>query len=203
MGEFVSVTGQSAVLRELDLYAPQARQNLERRAVRAGANVVKKQMSFEADAPGHPHSFTKVKVRISSSMRSGGVPSALVRPSSPLFNIFEPGAHGHAIAPGSKGAAPERGPSRLTRAGTEMKHRYATRGHKTGRRALAGRAGGSDWPADHSQAGRDRDSAFFSTGPVRHPGMSPRSILPATLKASAAEAQRVMAELIMNPAGAL
>ncbi len=196
MSDIVRVVGQEAVCHELDTYAPQARQNLERRAVRAGGNVLKRQMAFEGDTPGHPHSFTKVKVDVSASMRSGMVAHALVHPVSPLFNIFEPGAHGHTITPGRRGEAPLRGPQRLTRSGRPMTYRPATGPNGSGRPVLAGPAGSSSW----DQTGRKRRGAFFSRGPVQHPGMDPRPVIPATMAAAGQPAAQAMAAVIFGNA---
>jgi hypothetical protein len=183
----VGIVGQPQVMAALDRLDDRSRQNLERRAVRAGAKVIQRQMRFEGDTPGHPHSFTKVVVRVSSSMRRGGVPTAFVRPRSPLFNILEPGARAHTITPGEKGLNSYR-PSRPS----------PTRARQTGRRALAGRKGGSVWPENHSEAGRKRPDDFFSTGPVNHPGLAARPILPATIAAAGQAARDTMAEVVFG-----
>ena len=89
---------------------------------------------------------------------------ARVRPRSPLFNIFEPGAKGHTIAP-----------------------RRAA--------ALAGPAGSAAW----DRVGRKRGAAFFSRGPVSHPGMRARPILAAAFARGVNAAEQAMAAAIFAP----
>lgn len=93
----------------LEQFAGRELVNRMRRAVRAGGNEFKKGVEDAArsEPTGNvPESFQKVRVRISASMRRGGIPTAIVRPKSPLFNIFEPGAGEHDMPPGA-GAAGE------------------------------------------------------------------------------------------------
>lgn len=85
----------------LEQFAGRELVNRIRRAVRAAGNVFKGGVAAAArsEPTGNlPRTFQKVRVRISSSARRGGVPTASVRPISPLFNIFEPGAGSHPIA---------------------------------------------------------------------------------------------------------
>jgi hypothetical protein len=90
-------------------------QNRIRRAVRAGAKPF--QAELKAEAASHhggsenlPASFAKVPAAKTSTHGAGGGIEAYVRPSSPLFNVFEPGAGAHEIAPhGSRLAGPAGG----------------------------------------------------------------------------------------------
>jgi hypothetical protein len=93
-------------------------QNRMRKAVRAGAKPF--QGELKAEAASHhggsenlPASFTKVPAAKTSTRGgsvAGGQVEAYVRPSSPLFNVFEPGAGAHEIAPhGSRLAGPAGG----------------------------------------------------------------------------------------------
>lgn len=176
MTEYVHLEGLPQVEKLLAQYQGQPLQNKMRQAVRAGAKPLQQQLKFEGDTPGHPHSFTNVPAaKITTHGGSGRQVEAYVRPKSPLFNIFEPGAHAHAIAPGS---------SVTGRAG---RHGGAAR-----KAALAGPAGSGSWDAK----GRKRKAAFFSAGPVQHPGMSARPILPAAFEAAAPAAEDAIAQAI-------
>ncbi len=104
MIEVVHLEGLPAVRKMLDQFEGQQLQNKMRTAVRAGLKPFQAQLKFEGDTPGHPHSFTKVpagKVTTRGGA-SGREIEGYVRPSSPLFNIFEPGAGSHTIAPRRK-----------------------------------------------------------------------------------------------------
>lgn len=95
----VLITGTAAVDKMLDEYAPGPRQNLERRAVRAGGHVVQAALKAVAAESQVPHSFTKVPApKVSTHGDVGQEVYAVVRPKSPLFNIFEPGAGAHEIS---------------------------------------------------------------------------------------------------------
>src|SRR3954467_8585280 len=106
--EVIDLRGLPAVERMLDSVDDKERINRERRAVRAAGNIFKPALSAAAasrhgsgagtrpaasrqgsGAGNVPASFKKVKVRVSTSSRRGRVPTAVVRPTSPLFNIFE------------------------------------------------------------------------------------------------------------------
>lgn len=92
----------------LEQFAGRNLVNRVRRAVRAGGNVFKRGLSQTAgsEPTGNlPATFADVGLKVSSSMRRGGIPTASVRPKSPLFNIFEPGAGAHEI-PGALLAGP-------------------------------------------------------------------------------------------------
>jgi hypothetical protein len=106
----IDIRGLPAVKRMLATVDDRTRQNLERRAVRAAGNIFKPALAAAAasrhgsGAGNVPASFRKVKVKVSThGGPSGRDPIARVRPISPLFNIFEPGAGGHTIAPRRKG----------------------------------------------------------------------------------------------------
>ena len=92
----------------LEQFAGRELVNRLRRAVRAGGNEFKDELAATAAAEptgNLPRTFAKVRVRVSTSARRGGVPTAIVRPVSPLFNIFEPGAGAHTIAGGALSGA--------------------------------------------------------------------------------------------------
>jgi hypothetical protein len=183
----VAITGAEGVEKMLDEYAPRARQNLERRAVRAGGKVIQAELKSLA-AGVHPHSFTKVPApKVSTHGEAGMEVFTVVRPKSPLFNILEPGAKGHTISPGEVGGNSSR-PSRPT----------ATKARSSGRRALAGRPGGSVWPEPHSDAGRKRGTTFFSARPVQHPGTKGLGMLPRAVAAAGGAAQDAMAAVIFG-----
>lgn len=95
----VEITGGPAVQKMLDEYAPGPRQNLERRAVRAGGHVMQAALKAVAATGDVPHSFMKVPApKVSTHGGVGQEIYAVVRPKSPLFNIFEPGAGSHDIS---------------------------------------------------------------------------------------------------------
>lgn len=181
MIEVIHLEGLPAVRKMLDQFEGQQLQNKMRTAVRAGLKPFQRQLQFEADTPGHPHSFAKITAKghgTGVSTRGGESGREIygwVRPNSPLFNIFEPGAKGHTITPGVTGQNTSR-PSRPT--GSAGHLNYAVR--KAGVPILAGPAGSGSWDAK----GRKRKGAFFSRGPVHHPGMSARPMLPAAFAAA-------------------
>jgi len=172
----VHLEGLPQVRKMLDQFEGQQLQNKMRVAVRAGLKPFQKTLAFEGDTPGHPHSFTKVpagKVTTRGGA-SGRSIEGYVRPKSPLFNIFEPGAKGHTITPGKTHGNSSR-PSRPT--ATAARPNYNVR--RGGQPILAGPPGGAGW----DNTGRKRKGAFFSKGPVHHPGMSARPMLPAAFAA--------------------
>lgn len=175
----VHLEGLPAVRKMLDQFEGQQLQNKMRVAVRAGLKPFQTQLKFEGDTPGHPHSFTKVPAGKVSTHggESGRAIEGSVRPSSPLLNIFEPGAGAHTIAPGSS-----------------VTGRPGRKGGKPRKAALAGPAGGSGW----DNVGRKRKGAFFSRGPVRHPGMSARPIIPAAFAAAEGAATDAIANAIFK-----
>jgi hypothetical protein len=97
----VRVEGVARVDRMLDWYSDRQLFNRLRRAVRAGGKPF--QASLKAAAASEPtgnlpESFRKVPApKVSASQRRGGDIVAKVRPKSPLFSIFEPGAEAHDI----------------------------------------------------------------------------------------------------------
>lgn len=96
----VRITGAEEITKVLDGLDGRDRQNLLRRAVRAGSKPFQAALSANAAARSDvPKSFRKVPAaKVSASMRRGGDIVAVVRPKSPLFNIFQPGAGEHDIA---------------------------------------------------------------------------------------------------------
>lgn len=122
-------------------------QNRTRRATRAGAAVFRKKVRSEARSRSDiPDSFARTKTR--GHRTPVGTSTG---PTSPLLNIFEPGAGAHVIAPGWEGS------------GSETATRRAREGTFTGKLLMSGQAG-DRW--------RARD--FVASGPVRHPGMAAR-----------------------------
>jgi hypothetical protein len=191
MIEVVHLEGLPQVRKMLDQFEGQQLQNKMRVAVRAGLKPFQKTLAFEGDTPGHPHSFTKVpagKVTTRGGA-SGREIEGYVRPKSPLFNIFEPGAKGHTITPGSRMGNSSR-PSRptATKAGPNFNVR------RGGKPILAGPAGSGSW----DNTGRKRKGAFFTTAPVHHPGMRARPILPAAFAAGEAAATDAIAKAIFQ-----
>jgi hypothetical protein len=195
--ETIHLEGLPAVEKLLAQYQGQPLQNKMRQAVRAGMKPFQQQLKFEGDTPGHPHSFTNVPAAkiTTHGGESGRAVEGSVKPRSPLFNIFEPGAHPHVITPGSKGVASERTTSMFARSGARMHAHKAMTGHAGGK-VLAGQAGGSIWPARHGDPGRKRSADFFTTKAVQHPGMSARPILPTAFEAAAPAAEDRIAEAI-------
>lgn len=189
----IDLRGLPAVRRLLATVDDKERTNRERRAVRAAGNVFKPVLAAAArsrhgSGSGNvPASFSRIRVRVSSSNRRGRQPTAIIKPRSPLFNIFEPGAGAHQIVPGSAGHNSSR-PSRPT----------GTHSHKTGKRALGGPAGQGGWDA----VGRKRPGAFFTTKPVRHPGLAARPILPGAFSSGVAPAEAVAIAIIFGRPGA-
>lgn len=171
----VTVLGIREAEKLLDGYQGRELANAERRAVRAAANTFRPEISAAAAARhgsgggNVPASFTKVPAAKVTTHGGGGRGiEAYVRPKSPLFNILEPGAGGHTIAP---------------RNGS----------------ALAGRPGEGGWSA----AGRKRGpNGFFARGPVRHPGLAARPILPGAFAAGAGRAEAAAEAAIFGRPGA-
>lgn len=125
-------------------------QNRTRRATRAGAAVFRRKVRSEAKRRSDiPDSFARTKTR--GHRTPVGTSTG---PTSPLLNIFEPGAGAHVIAPGWEGTGmASRGPGRPV----------PRTGSFTGKLLLSGKAG-DRW--------RSRD--FVASGPVTHPGMAAR-----------------------------
>jgi hypothetical protein len=113
MPAILDIRGLPATLKMLDEFNDRELSNKMRRAVRAGIAPFRTEMRAVAAEPQYPRSFRKTKSRTSTR---GGVSGrdieAYVRPSSPLFNIFEPGAGQHEIAPkGSRSGGVLAGPA--------------------------------------------------------------------------------------------
>jgi len=102
MATIVAIQGGDKVRRMLDGFTGQKLQNRLRRAIRAGAKPFQAGLKAAASSEptgNLPHSFTKVPAaKVSASRRRGGTIVGRVRPKSPLFNIFEPGAGAHEIS---------------------------------------------------------------------------------------------------------
>lgn len=168
--------------------------NRLRRGVYAGAKVFQAALKVEAAAEPSgnlPHSFTKVRAPRRST--SGGAFWAWTRPVSPLFNIFEPGARPHQIAPGHEyheRARITRGPGRGRF--TSGKISRVGGGRRGGMPVMMGPKGSDTW----DQKGRKRGARFFATHPVRHPGMFGRPILEAAFMARASDSEEDIAEAI-------
>lgn len=188
MSERIAVVGVDRIEKVLEQLDPRDRQNLERRAVRAGARPVASALKEIASGAQVPRSFSAGSIasfiRVSASARRGGVASAVVRPKSPLFNILEPGAGAHDIAPKTSGLY-------LRGRG---KNRAAVSESHAG--VLAGKAGPGAW----SEEGRKRGRAFFSRRAVRHPGLKGRDLLGPAVERSALEARDAIAAVILGQA---
>lgn len=107
--------------------------NRERRAVRAAGNVFKPALA--ASARSHhggsenvPASFARVRVKVSASNRRGRMPTAIIRPASALFNIFEPGARAHDIAPKAGLMGGPAGSGGWSKEGRKRRGAFAARG---------------------------------------------------------------------------
>lgn len=135
----VTVTGGDNVRHMLDGFSGQKLQNRLRRSLRAGAKPFQAGLKAEAasEPTGNlPHSFVKVPAaKVSASRRRGGTVVARVRPKSPLFNIFEPGAGPHEITGGLMGGPG--GTGTWTSEGRKRRGRFAARGrvHHPGMKA--------------------------------------------------------------------
>jgi hypothetical protein len=106
----VSFYGLAETRKMLAEYDDKELANKMRRAARAGIGEFRTELRAEASAGEYPHSFRKTKTRTTTrGGASGREIEAYVRPSSPLFNIFEPGAGEHTIAP--KNASALAGPA--------------------------------------------------------------------------------------------
>lgn len=117
MPAILDIRGLPAAEKMLDEFSDRELSNKMRRAVRAGIAPFRAEMRIVATEPQYPRSFRKTKTKTTTrGGASGRGIEAYVRPSSPLFNIFEPGAGSHEIAPkGSRSggvlAGPEGGAS--------------------------------------------------------------------------------------------
>jgi hypothetical protein len=179
----VVVTGIPGVEKALEALDGKDRLNTERRALRAAGKPFQAALRAIAASSNVPHSFTNVPAgRVSTS---GGFPHITVRPKSPLFNIFEPGAGGHTIAPRTSG---------LYLRGRGKKRAARSESHPG---VLAGPAGSGSWDS----VGRKRSGAFFSAGPVRHPGFRGRSITGRAFAEAEPAAMEAFAAVVFGHAG--
>ncbi len=184
------VEGMPEVRRMLAQFEGRQLQNKMLKAVRRGAKPFQSTLKATAAAEptgNVPASFQKVRAPKVSTRggASGRDIEAYVRPRSPLFNIFQPGATAHTIAPNEfvTGRPGRRGGIHLDRHGREVGRRKA---------ALAGPPGEATW----TPTGRKRGARFFSRRPVRHPGMAPRDILSPAFRAGERAATDAIADAI-------
>lgn len=97
----VSIDGLPATKRLLEQFEGRQLQNRMRRALRAGAKVVRNEMRDQARSRSDlPKSFAKTRTR--AHRNPLGVS---VSPKSPLSSIFEHGAKSHTIAPSGSSRA--------------------------------------------------------------------------------------------------
>lgn len=149
-------------------------ENRTRRGTRAGAAIFRAKVRAAAKSRSDiPDSFARTKTR---GHRSPVGTST--GPTSPLLNIFEPGAGRHTIAPGWRGTgmAPQ-GPGRPV----------PREGYSTGKLLLSGK-GGDRW--------RSRD--FVASGPVSHPGMAARPLIAPVFEANKDEATEAAFEKMLE-----
>jgi hypothetical protein len=97
----VTFRGMDRVKAMLKQYDDRSMTNRLRRGTRAGAAEFRAELRSEGAGSQFPLSFRKTKT---NSSTRGGLTGrdieARVRPASPLFNIFGPGASPHTISPG-------------------------------------------------------------------------------------------------------
>ncbi|HZV26448.1 MAG TPA: hypothetical protein VFG00_09160, partial [Acidothermaceae bacterium] len=128
--EEVRVVGLPAIMKLLSQYEGQPLQNAMRKAVRAGAKPFQASLKAVAASSRVPRSFQKVPAaKVTTHGGSGRSVEAYVRPKSPLFNSFEPGAGAHTISPGAGGllGGPAGGDG-WTTAGRKRPAAFAARG---------------------------------------------------------------------------
>lgn len=196
MATIVGVIGVPEIEKVLDSLDPKDRQNLERRAVRAGAKPMAEALKHIAAASRVPRSFSAATparmVRVTTHGVTNGAVEAVVRPPSPLFNIFQPGARAHTIAPRTSGLY-------LSRKGTNARARKLSVVRREHPGVLAGAAGHGSW----DEVGRKRSATFFSSTPVRHPGLAAHDLLGPAFAASSEAASASVAAVIFGngPAG--
>lgn len=184
-GVAIHLEGMPEVKRMLAEYSPREMQNRMRRAVRAGAQpfrggLIAAAAAHHGGALNVPESFQEVgppKVTTRGG-ESGRDIEAYVRPKSPLFNILEPGASAHTIAPGSS-----------------VTQRPGRRGGRERKALLQGPRGEGHWTAK----GRKRSRAFFSDRPVHHPGLAGRHLLAEAFNAEIVVAEERAAAAIFGP----
>lgn len=164
MSAVLDIRGLPETQKMLDEFSDREIQNKLRRAARAGIAEFRTDLRAVARSGDYPRSFSKTKTKTTTrGGASGHDIEAYVRPSSPLFNIFEPGAGEHEIAP---------------RRGL----------------VLAAHEGEGSWTSE----GRKRGAAFFARGPVSHPGMKARPILPVAFARGLSRAETSVANAIFG-----
>lgn len=123
----ISVSGVPEVEKLLDSLDGRDRQNALRRGVRAATKPFIAAMKDIARVSDVPESFQKIPAAKVSTHRgeSGREVGATVRPRTPLFNIFEPGAGQHDIE-GDLLIGPA-GPGGWSSAGRKRPDKFAAR----------------------------------------------------------------------------
>lgn len=123
------VDGGPAVHKLMNSLSGRELNNRTRRAVRRGVKIARKDIRAQAISRSDiPNTFAKTKTLYHRTPIG-----ASTQPASPLFNIFEPGAGAHEIAPGRlrvsgrramllAGPAGERGRSRAFLASMPVRH---------------------------------------------------------------------------------
>lgn len=100
MSAILDFRGLPETIKLVGEYEGRELQNRLRRGARAGISDFRAEMRIVASGAEYPRSFRKTKTKTTTrGGASGREIEAYVRPSSPLFNIFEPGAGEHEIAP--------------------------------------------------------------------------------------------------------
>lgn len=99
MSPSFTLRGDREIRRLLESLSGRELQNRMRRATRAGAAVMRKELRSRAAGGDYPKTFQKIATRTSTR---GGIRTQ-TGPTSPLLNIFEEGAKPHVIAPTAAG----------------------------------------------------------------------------------------------------
>jgi hypothetical protein len=182
----VQFRGMAQVKAMVEDYGDAKMRNRMRRGAYAGAKVfqgaVKATAASRHGAGTGNVPLSEQRVPAPKVTTRGGVGGrdieAYVRPKSSLFNILEPGARGHTIAPGSS-----------------VTGRPGRRGGKARKPTLGGPAGSGGW----TPAGRKRKGAFYSRRPVQHPGVAARPILAPAFNAVLPAAEDAIAAVLFAP----
>lgn len=98
-GVTIRFVGMDRVKAMLAKFDARSMNNRLRRGARAGAAEFRTELRSEGAGSQFPHSFRKTKSSSSTHGGAGQEIEARVRPASPLFNIFGPGAGQHTITP--------------------------------------------------------------------------------------------------------
>lgn len=157
----VTVLGIHEAEKLLDGFQGRELANAERRAVRAAANAFRPEISAAAAA------------RHGSG--SGNVPASFTK--VPAAKVTTHGGDGRGIEAYVRPKSPL---FNILEPGAKG-HGIASKSGSL----LAGRPGSGGW----SKEGRKRSGAFFAHGPVHHPGLAARPILPGAFAAGAGRAE--------------